>query len=250
MTIIITGASSGIGRELSRYYAPNNRLYLLARREDRLSSLSQELKTLGVNSVEIYQVDVSDFDKLQKITQEIAQKESKIDMIIANAGISLGHSHDGHSSFQDLKQVIDVNFLSVHALLEHLIPSLKQDSKVVLISSLASIITMPSSIAYSTSKRALNAYAQGLRTLLRPSGIKVINILPGFIKSEMTDKNNFNMPFIMSTQQGVERIVYAIEKSKKCYKFPKRFFYLIKLVSFIPISLRDRVIIGFKKDKR
>ncbi|SHO81079.1 Oxidoreductase, short-chain dehydrogenase/reductase family [hydrothermal vent metagenome] len=250
MTIIITGASSGIGRELSRYYAPNNNLYLLARREDKLISLSKELESIGVNSVKIYPIDVSNFDKLQKITQEIAQKESKIDMIIANAGISLGHSHNGYSSFQDFKQVIDINFISIYALLEYLIPSLKNGSKIVLISSLASIITMPTSIAYSSSKRALNGYAEGLRTLLKPNGIKVINILPGFIKSPMTDKNNFNMPFIMSSEEGIKRIVYAITKNKECYKFPKRFFYIIKFLSLLPISLRDRVIVSLKKIKK
>ena len=250
MTIVITGASSGIGRELSRYYAPNNTLYLLARREDKLIELSTELKNIGANRVEIYPIDVSDFERLEIITKEIAQKEPQIDMIIANAGISLGHSHNGHSSFKDLKKVVDVNFLSVHALLEHLIPSLNKGSKIVLISSLASIITMPSSIAYSSSKRALNAYAQGLRTLLKPNAIEVINILPGFIVSPMTDKNNFKMPFILTTKQGIKRIIYAIENSKKCYKFPKRFFIIIKLLSFIPISIRDKFIASLKKDKK
>jgi len=249
MIIVITGASSGIGRQLSRYYAPNNTLYLLARREDMLLSLKDELIKLGANRVEIYHIDISDFDKLEFISKTIAQKEPQIDMIIANAGISLGHSHNGHTPFQDFKKVIDINFLSNHSLLEYLIPNLVNGSKIVFISSLASIITMPSSIAYSSSKRALNAYAQGLRTLLKPKGVEVINILPGFIKSPMTDKNNFKMPFILSTQEGIKRIIYAIENNKRCYKFPKRFFIIIKLISFIPISIRDRVIMKFRGSK-
>jgi short-subunit dehydrogenase len=239
MNIIITGASSGIGQALAKHYDDeNNRLFLIARREDRLQQLQSTLKCKS----HIYIVDVSDFDRLQTIIQDIVD-EYPIDMVIANAGISLGHSGD-ISKIDDFKRLIDINFVSIHALLEHIIPSMqKQKSgKIVLISSLASVVAMPSSIAYSASKRAINSYAEALRNLLVKDGIQVINILPGFIQSEMTDKNSFKMPFFMSNAEGVKRIVNAIESSKKEYKFPKRFFYFIKLVSILPLSIKDRLI--------
>ena len=118
----------------------------------------------------------------------------------------------------------------------------QQAGKIVVISSLASIVSMPSSIAYSSSKRALNSYTEGLRNLLSKDNITVINIQPGFIESEMTAKNSFKMPFFMSNEKGVNRIIYAIDKNKKEYKFPKRFYIFIKLISILPLFLKDKII--------
>jgi short-subunit dehydrogenase len=113
--------------------------------------------------------------------------------------------------------------------------------KIVLISSLASLVGTPTSMPYSASKRALNSYAESLRNLLAPD-IKVINILPGFIKTDMTDKNDFYMPFLTDLKSGVDRIVYAIENEKKEYAFPKRFYYLIKLFNMLPLGVKDMIL--------
>ena len=125
----------------------------------------------------------------------------------------------------------------------------KRDGKIVFISSLASIVSMPTSIAYSTTKRAINSYAEGLRNLLIKDNIKVINILPGFIQSEMTDKNNFKMPFFMELEKGVNKIYKAIENNKKEYSFPLQFSIFVKLISILPINLKDKIIqfVNFKK---
>ncbi len=238
MKILITGASSGIGKELSRLYATaENDLILLARREDRLSKLKLEL--CEANSVEIFVADVSEFDTLQEKMRDIGA----VDMVILNAGISLGHSLD-LTPFKDFKKLYDVNLLSNHAILEILLPHFKYrgSGKIVFISSLASLFSMPSSKAYSSSKRALNAYAEGIRYKYEPHGIKVINILPGFIKSELTDKNNFHMPFLLSTGDGAKIIKRAIDKNKKFYAFPKRFYFFILLFRLFPDSIKQKII--------
>jgi len=108
---------------------------------------------------------------------------------------------------------------------------------------LASIITMPSSIAYSSSKRALNAYAEGLRYKLLPFNVDVSIIKPGFIKSELTDKNQFKMPFILPLDKGVDNIFNAIKKRKVSYAFPKRFFYLISFLNLLPQFIKDKIIL-------
>ena len=238
MKILITGASSGIGKELSRLYATaENDLILLARREDRLRKLKLEL--CEAKSVEIVVADVSEFDTLQEKMRDIGA----VDMVILNAGISLGHSLD-LTPFKDFKKLYDVNLLSNHAILEILLPHFKYrgSGKIVFISSLASLFSMPSSKAYSSSKRALNAYAEGIRYKYEPHGIKVINILPGFIKSELTDKNNFHMPFLLSTGDGAKIIKRAIDKNKKFYAFPKRFYFFILLFRLFPDSIKQKII--------
>ncbi|OHE19680.1 MAG: short-chain dehydrogenase [Sulfurimonas sp. RIFOXYD2_FULL_37_8] len=238
MKILITGASSGIGKELSRLYAtPENDLILLARREDRLQELQSQL--LKAKSVEIIAADVSEFDTLQEKMGDIGA----LDMVILNAGISLGHSLE-MTPFKDFKKLYDVNLLSNHAILEILLPHFKSQGsgKIVFISSLASLFSMPSSKAYSSSKRALNAYAEGIRYKYQPYGIKVINILPGFIKSELTDKNSFHMPFLLSTVDGAKIIKRAIDKNKKFYPFPKRFYFFILLFRLFPDFIKQKII--------
>ncbi len=239
MKILITGASSGLGEELARQYATKeNELILLARREDKLFKIRSEL-FLKCKSVEVVVADVTDF----KTLQEKIKKIGAVDMVILNAGVSLGHS-DGVPTIKEFQNLYDVNVLSNHAILEILLPKFQEQAygKIVFISSLASLFSMPSSKVYSSSKRALNAYAEGIRYKYQKDNIKVINILPGFIKSELTDKNEFNMPFILETKDGVKKIIKAIEANKRTYAFPLRFYLIIKLFNVIPSFLREKIV--------
>lgn len=248
MRIIITGASSGLGEALALHYASSgHELVLMARRIDRLEAVAKKCQEQGAK-VDIIGADVSDFKQLGEIGRKVA--EERIDRIILNAGVSLGHS-GGISPFEDFHKLFQTNFLSLHALLEPIIPKLQhqKSGEIVFISSLASLITMPTSVAYSSSKRAMNAYAEGLRYQLMNSGVEVMNILPGFIDSEMTQKNQFKMPFFLSTSQGVRRIVRAIERKKHFYPFPLRFYLILRVVLLLPQFLRDRIVnfTNFKK---
>lgn len=242
MKILITGASSGLGAELARQYASlNNELILLARREERLKVLQSELLPLCAD-VSIVVVDVTDFKRVQENMREVGV----VDIVILNAGISLGHSGN-MATIDEFKYLYDVNVLSNHAILEVLLPLMQknQSGKIVFISSLASLFSMPTSKVYSSSKRALNAYAEAIRYKYKKDNIKVINILPGFIKSELTDKNDFDMPFILETSEGVRKIKNAIEKNKRFYAFPLRFYLIIKLLSFLPHFLQEKIVSKF-----
>jgi len=242
MKILITGASSGLGAEIARQYAKKeNQLILLARREERLYELRKELYE-KCQSIDIIVVDVTDFSVLQEKLREI----DSLDMVILNAGVSLGHTmqEDYIPTIAEFQKLFEVNILSVHAVLEILLPLFKKQKsgKIVFISSLASLFSMPSSKVYSSSKRALNAYAEGIRYKYNKYGIKVINILPGFIKSELTDKNEFDMPLILETSQGVSKIIRAIEKNRRQYIFPLRFYLIIKLLNLLPSFLREKIV--------
>ncbi|MDF1877039.1 SDR family NAD(P)-dependent oxidoreductase [Sulfurimonas sp. SAG-AH-194-L11] len=242
MKILITGASSGLGAELARQYANlENELILLARREDKLYALRSEL-FLKCKNIEIIVADVIDFKPLQKKIQTI----SSLDMLILNAGVSLGHSSNSEyiPTIEEFENLYRVNVLSSHAILEVLLPLFKAQGsgKIVFISSLASLFSMPSSKIYSSSKRALNAYAEGIRYKYNKYGIKVVNILPGFIKSELTDKNEFNMPFLLDTEVGVAKIINAIQKNKREYIFPFRFYLIIRFLNLLPFVLREKIV--------
>lgn len=164
-------------------------------------------------------------------------------MVILNAGVSIGHSND-FPAFKDFKQVYDVNVYSNHAILEILLPKFQEQKsgKIVFVSSLASVVAMPTSFVYSSSKSAISAYAEGIRYKYNKDGIKVITILPGFIKSEMTDKNRFKMPFLLDTKEGVKRMINAIEKNKKIYAFPLRFYLIILAFNLLPKFLREKIV--------
>jgi short-subunit dehydrogenase len=248
MRIIITGASSGLGKHLALGYASSdNELVLLARRLEKLEAVAAECRLKGAK-VETIICDVNDFELMKTIGTVLTK--TQIDRIILNAGISVGHSA-GVTPFDDFHRLFQTNFLSVHALLEPIIPKMieQKSGEIVFISSLASLMSMPTSIAYSSSKRALNAYAEGLRYQLKSYGIDVMTILPGFIDSEMTQKNRFKMPFLLSTDVGVMRIAKAIEKKKYFYPFPFRFYLMIKATLLLPQFLRDRIVnfTNFKK---
>ena len=235
MNVIITGASRGIGKELLKKYEKKaKKIYAIARDIDKLN----ELKSKKIIPIKL---DLSEIESVREFSKQM--QNENIDIVICNAAISLPHTPN-FTPFDEFKKTFDINFLSIHALLEYIIPSMqkRKSGKIVLISSLASLIASPTSMPYSATKRALNSYAQSLRNMLAKDNIKVINILPGFIKTDMTAKNNFYMPFLMELEDGVNRIYEAIEKEKKEYAFPKRFYYIIKLFNILPLNLQDKLL--------
>jgi short-subunit dehydrogenase len=235
LNVIITGASRGIGRELARFYAKNNKVFAIARDEGKLNELKKE----NENIIPIV-CDLSNIDEVRKL------KFENIDLVICNAGISLPHAPD-FTPYEEFEKLFKINFLSIHAFLENIVPDMqkRKRGKIVFISSLAGVIASPTSLPYSASKRALNSYAQSLRNMLAKYNIKVINILPGFIKTDLTSKNDFYMPFLMDLNEGAKRIIDAIEKEKKEYSFPKRFYYILKMFNLLPLNIQDKILQKF-----
>ena len=243
MKIFITGASSGIGAEFARQYAAADvTLILLARREEKLQKLKKELSS-KCKSITLLVVDISDFVQLQQKLKSIGA----VDLLILNAGISLGHTQN-IPTIEAFETLYKVNVLANHAILEVLLPKLQaqKSGHIVFISSLSSLFSMPSAKVYASSKRALNAYAEGIRYKYAKEGLHVSILLPGFIKSELTDKNNFHMPFLLETTQGVARMKKAIDKGKKFYAFPLRFYLIIRFFNLLPSALSQRIVNYFQ----
>lgn len=232
MRILITGATRGIGRGLAeRYLGRGEQVIAIGRSRERL----EELKERWGERVEVYQTDLADLEQVAQLGRGLKERGERIDMAIFNAGISLPHAPD-FTPFPDFFKVFTVNFLSIHLLLEQILELIPERGRIVLISSLASIIASPTSLPYSASKRALNSYGESLYYLLRDRS--VITILPGFIKTDMTAGHNFKMPFLMELEEALDRIGRAIEKRIPFYPFPYSFYLILRGLGMLPFPVR------------
>jgi short-subunit dehydrogenase len=242
--IVITGASSGIGHKLAEFYIQDGHaVALLSRRPPLLKK--QNPDTL------IITCDVTSNTSVQNAVQECLKKWKKIDLAIANAGISPPHPTTP-MSLKQVEETYQVNLFGAARLFEAVIPHMieRKSGHLVSIASLAGLRGAPQAGPYCSSKAALIALTESLRLDLKPHGINVSLINPGFIKTPLTDQNQFKMPFLLSLEEGTKRIYHAIHCKKLIYAFPKRLAWLALLARLIPASLYDKIISNYKNNKK
>jgi short-subunit dehydrogenase len=238
-TVLITGASSGIGAALAEGYAsPNIALILTARNEDRLREVAARCEAKGAR-VHTASIDVCDKEKLAEF---IAQMDdvTPIDLVIANAGISTG-SMGGGETLAAAEIVFDVNVNGVINTIHPLIERMKArgHGHIAIMSSLAGICALPSAPAYSASKAAVRVYGDALRVKLKPHGVMVSVICPGWIVTPLTDKNNFPMPLIMPVEQAAHTIMRNLSMKKARIAFPLRLYIPLRMLSVLPVAWSD-----------
>ncbi len=240
-TILITGASSGLGKSLALEYAKTEIiLFLSGRNEKNLKEVSKICKKQGAK-VNSKIIDVRDKEHMKKWILEIAKKQP-LDLIIANAGISAGTA-DGIESEEQISQIFTTN---VDGVLNTVNPAVKimqkqKSGQIAIISSLAGLRGLPSSPAYSGSKAAVRVYGEGLRGSLAKFGVKVNVICPGYIKTPMTDVNNFPMPFLISSKKAAKIIKNGLEKNKSRIAFPFPLYFVVWLMSLISTKITDPI---------
>lgn len=245
--ILLTGASSGIGYELAKKLSfLGNNLALLSRRIDIIENLADELnnnsKTLA------YKCDVTIKSEVKEVYSKIKKDFGHIDIAILNSGQSHRSSIDDYKS-DYAKQLFDTNVMGIIYFVEELLPDLISKSKgaIVGVSSLADSKGFPKSGFYCASKAAATILLESLRIELKPFGIKVVTVKPGFVKTPMTDKNEFHMPFLMSAEKSADIIIKGLIKEKRIIEFP--FFTVLgtKILKTIPTALFE--IIAGKEPK-
>lgn len=233
--ILITGASSGIGAALAKAYATTDaRLFLTGRNEQRLSEIAKQCALLGA-AVEQKMIDVVNHEELRAWVSAI-DNIHPIDLVIANAGIGGNIGLNCLENFSVVLEVINTNTLGAIATIEPLLHTMKARNKgnIVFISSLASFYGLPQSPIYSASKAALNVYAEGIRIKLAKTNIKVTVVYPGFVESAMSDQVKEPKPFLISAEKAAYIILKGIKNNKKKILFPRRLYYLMSLIKFIP----------------
>lgn len=239
--IIITGASSGLGKALAIEYADKDtNLFLIGRNQARLCIVANKCRSKGANV--FYNVlNVKNRNKVKEWIEKI-DKQYTIDLLIANAGISGGTSK-GNEEEKQIYDIFDTNIYGVLNAITPVIPIMKQQKfgQIAIISSMASFRGMPSAPSYSSTKACIRNYGEALYCDLKKYNINVSTVCPGFIKTPLTEKNNFIMPFKIDSERAAIIIKNGLEKKKKIIIFPKLLYYLMKFVNCLPFGLNDFV---------
>ena len=240
--VVITGASSGLGRALSLWFTRRGaRVYAAARREELLESLRVEASA-GPGSVVPVRLDVAEPEAVgEKLRALDDAAPGGIDLVVANAGVG-GMVAAQQSEWPELQRMLQVNILGATATMAALAPRMAQRHKghLVGISSLAAWIVIPRFGLYGATKRYLQSYCAALRVDLAPEGVRVTCIHPGFVKSEMTANNRSPMPFLLETEDAADRMGRAILRGDASFAFPWQLAWLTRLGSLLPSSVLSR----------
>ena len=250
-TILITGASSGIGAALAlEYAAPKISLLLTARNEERLEQVAQHCRARGAN-VKTFIVDVREKEKLAAWMVQMDEAQA-INLVIANAGISAGFSQTAEENYRNADEVFAVNLQGVLNTVHPIIPRMieRKAGHIAIISSLAGIRALPSAPAYSASKAAVRFYGDALRGELKPYDIQVSAICPGWITTPLTDKNDFPMPLMMSAERAARHIIHSLSQKKGRIAFPKRLYIPLRVLDALPVWLSDQLFMRLPKKQQ
>jgi short-subunit dehydrogenase len=238
MRVVITGASSGIGEALAKHYASRGAtLALVARRRHELERLAGVLPCLTF----IYPLDVTDAEGLKAAAADFIARAGVPDLVIGNAGISVGTLTQEAGDLPAFERVFAVNVVGLFNTFHPFIAAMREAGRGTLagIASVAGIRGLPGSAAYSSSKAAAITYLEALRGELRGSGVKVVTVAPGYIETPMTAVNTYPMPFILPADEAARRIARVIDSGTSYAVVPWQMAIVAKLLRLLPNFLFD-----------
>ena len=240
--VLITGASSGIGRALASELGRRGaRLALTARRGEELLKVADEVERAGGEALAL-PADVRDPEALKGVVEQVRERWGRVDVLVANAGMS-STTAATRLDAGEVGDVITVNVIGVVNSVAAVLPSMLERGAghLVAISSLASFRGMPKSGAYSASKAAVSTFFESLRVDLSKSGIDVTVIHPGFIRTPMTANRKKKLPYLLEVDDAACRIVRAVERRARTYAFPWQLASLVRVIKHLPGRLYDRL---------
>jgi len=241
--ILITGASSGIGRSLAINLAKRGATVgLLAPQTDILHAIAEEIRTAGGSALPL-PADVTDAQALSDAAATLRAKYGSIDMLIANAGIDLNKDATDLRA-DEVAHLMTVNMIGASNSVAAVMPAMvKQgEGQLVAISSLAAYRGLPKSAAYCASKAAISTFFESLRLDLAEKGIAVTIIHPGFVRTPLTQGREEGMPFLMELDHAINKIIAAIETRRKTYAFPWQLATAVRVARLLPNFLYDPLI--------
>src|SRR4030095_13642790 len=238
--VIIFGASQGIGKALALEYAKHGcSLVLGSRNEAALEEITEEI--ISKNGKCFYKkCDVSITENVKDFINFSLEKLGTIDLAVINSGIG-GPNWMSEFSSEQLIKMFEINTFGIARALEFLIPIMKKQGHGTIagVTSLADVRGYGGSSSYTSSKAAASILLEAARVELKKENINVITVKPGFVKTAMTDKNEFYMPFIMNTDKAARLIRKGIEKGKSIVQFPFGTVNSTRLIKNVPNWLYD-----------
>ncbi|MGA9666530.1 MAG: SDR family oxidoreductase [Gallionella sp.] len=237
-SLVITGASSGIGLAIARHYLERGAVVAaFARRAELLQKLSAEFP----GRVFCYALDVRDSSAIRHAAKDFIAHAGVPDIVIANAGVSAGTITEFDVDIDAFQQVMDINVLGIVKTFQPFVAAMReaQHGTLVGIASVAGLRGLPGAGAYSASKAAAISYLESLRVELHGSGVKVVTICPGYIKTPMTAANPYTMPFILDADDAAIRIARAIERKTSFAVIPWQMALVGRLLKSLPRWLYD-----------
>ncbi len=244
--VFITGASSGIGQALALQYAEAGyRLALVARRVQNMQSWAAA-HGLDETRCRTYGADVANIDSIVGAARLCIEAQGVPDVVIANAGISVGVDTAEREDLDLMARIYAVNNLGLAATFQAFITPMKErgSGTLVGIASVAGIRGLPGHGAYCSSKAAVISYCESLRTELLPSGVKVVTICPGYVATPLTSKNQYGMPFLMRAEDFAQRAFDVIAAGASYRVIPWQMGIVAKLMRLLPNAVFDRAVQG------
>lgn len=239
MKVFLTGASSGIGAALARFYADQNAtLGLFARRSDVLQRVAAALAPARCAT---YAGDVREAGALREAAKDFISRFGIPDIVIADAGISVGTSTMHAEDNVRFRDVLDTNVVGLLHTFQPFLPGMLavRRGKLVGIASIAGFRGLPGAGAYSASKAAAIAYLESLRVELVRTGVQVITICPGYVATSMTNRNPYRMPFLLPADKAARLIGRAIARDKRFYVLPWQMAWGGRMLRLLPRPLYD-----------
>lgn len=251
LRVFVSGASSGIGAALARHYAAEGAvLGLAARRAGALAELAASLP--GEHAT--YPLDVTDAPALAAAAADFVARFGAPDIVVANAGVSAGTLTEHSEDLAIFRRIMDTNVYGMAATFAPFIgPMLAAGAdgrRLVGIASVAGIRGLPGAEAYSASKAAAIAYLESLRLEMRPQGLPVVTIAPGYIETPMTEINPYPMPFLLPADEAARRFAAAIACGTSYAVIPWPMGVVAKLLRLLPNWLYDRLFVGAPRKPR
>jgi short-subunit dehydrogenase len=240
LKIFITGASSGIGAALAtRYTRDGATLGLCARRVEPMQALAEDLGALSA----CYRVDVTEPATVQAAARDFIGRFGVPDIVIANAGVSIGTLTEDPDDIAAFRKVVETNVLGMLATFQPFVAPMRERRSGTLagIASVAGIRGLPGAGAYSASKAAAISYLESLRAELHGSGVAVVTVCPGYIRTPMTAVNRYPMPFILEADDAARRIAHLIAKKRRFAVVPWQMAIVAFLLRRLPDWLYDRL---------
>jgi|TARA_B100000470_G_scaffold32994_1_gene22382 short-subunit dehydrogenase len=235
LNIFITGASSGIGESLAYYYSQKGyTIGITARRNDRLQTVADKCIELGGKPI-VYNIDVSDKEKCKDAAKDFMSTNKGIDIVIANAGVG-GDDNILSGDPSEINSILKINLLGVTNSVIPFIPKMKEQhsGRIAIISSIASFRGLPHHGGYSASKAALRNLTESWNYTLKPYGISLTTIFPGYIDTEMTKDHKFKMPFLMHSDKASRIIANSIQQKKRKLILPWQWKFIIPIFCILP----------------